>query len=1117
MALLEAAALEVGAAIAKSILKFWVKDSTLGEDVSSGLIDLLKTKTSDLFAQRKGERQFADVGDKIGQSLLPLFEIEGARLDDNERTAVALAVAETFNRAKISSELLAERNLQPAQLAQYMLSVHSITNYRFGEPATELYRRIIQESCTYVVDIASQLPSFTEHTFAEVLKREDQIIAKATEILEELQRLRKQLDPMVEAEGFEIEYRQAVARNLDVVQLIGADVSLTNRRHRLSVAYITLSVEQQAAPLPTRAEASTQDSRHTIKQNIVSVDATLANSDRLLIRGPAGSGKTTLLQWIAVKAATKSFEGQLANWNGRVPFYIRLRRYVQSGLPGPESFPDFAAPAIARTMPEKWVHTILKSGRAIVLVDGVDEIPASQREDVYTWLKDLVETYPKAHFIITSRPYAIEEGWMDREGLNYAELQPMGLADIYSFIEHWHEAVRQELHTDEEKNEIVPLADQLKKQVRQVRAIRNLATSPLLCAMLCALNRQRRQQLPVNRIEMYRACCSLLLERREKESGINLSDYPALNLGQKQRFLEDLAYWMIQENLSEVAVSIVDERFREKLAHMPGLSQDTSGKGVRRLLVERTGMLREPVAGQIDFTHRTFQEFFAAQAALDAMDIKKLVANAHNDQWREVVILAEGLASKAMCEQLVNGLIKRGETEKEHRHQLHLIAISCLDSAIELGPEVRAEVVKRLSRLVPPKNITDAKAIAAAGELTVKYLAKKGKPPITTCAACVRALSIIGGDLALDMLEGYANDDREGVISELLRAWDAFDRETYARRILSQTLRNKTSLPLEHLPSLDGMQYFTNLTQLDLSGCAQVNDLTPLAGLTSLIKLDLSGCAQVSDLTPLAGLTSLTWLNLSGCAQVSDLTPLAGLTSLTWLNLGHCAQVRDLAPLAGLTSLTTLDLSGCAQVNDLTPLADLTSLTWLDLSGCAQVNDLTPLAGLTSSTWLDLSGCAQVNDLTPLAGLTGSTELNLSGCDQLTTLGLTGLTGLTALNLSGCDQLTTLGLTGLTSLTALNLSGCTQVRDLTPLAGLTSLTWLNLGGCAQVSDLTPLAGLTSLTELDLSRCAQVSDLAPLKTLTRLEYLLLSENMDRLTIPSSIKKKVYYNPLRNLLK
>jgi hypothetical protein len=40
MPLVEAAAIEIGAAIAKSILKLWVKDSSLGEDIASSLIDL---------------------------------------------------------------------------------------------------------------------------------------------------------------------------------------------------------------------------------------------------------------------------------------------------------------------------------------------------------------------------------------------------------------------------------------------------------------------------------------------------------------------------------------------------------------------------------------------------------------------------------------------------------------------------------------------------------------------------------------------------------------------------------------------------------------------------------------------------------------------------------------------------------------------------------------------------------------------------------------------------------------------------------------------------------------------------------------------------------------------
>jgi len=181
MPLLETAALEVGAAIAKSILKFWLKDSTLGQNISSSLLDLLKAKTSDIFAQRNGERQFAAIGDRIGESLLPLFESEGARLDEGERTAVALAVAETINKSKLSSELLAARSLQPTELAQYMFSVQTISTYYFNEAATQFYQRIIEVSCIYIIDIASLLPSFPEHTFAEVLKREDQIIAKTKE------------------------------------------------------------------------------------------------------------------------------------------------------------------------------------------------------------------------------------------------------------------------------------------------------------------------------------------------------------------------------------------------------------------------------------------------------------------------------------------------------------------------------------------------------------------------------------------------------------------------------------------------------------------------------------------------------------------------------------------------------------------------------------------------------------------------------------------------------------------------------------------------------------------------------------------------------------------------
>ncbi len=867
MPLLEAVTIEVGAAIAKSILKIWVKDSKLGEDISSSLIDLFKSHTSDAIAQRRGQRQFETIGEKVGESLLPLFQSESAHLDEGDRTAVALMVAEAFNKSKLSSNLLAKYNLEPSALAKHVLATQPAATRDFSESATTLYQRIIQESCQYIVDIASQLPAFNEHTFAEVLKREDQLTNRAEQILQEVRRIREWLNPTAVGH-FEEDYCKAVVRNLDEIQLFGTDISNANRRHRLSIAYIQLSVEQKTSELFNNNKEThvistnlVEGAKDEVARDITLVENILAHSRYLLIRGEAGSGKTTLLQWIAVKSASKSFDKQLSDWNGTFPFYIRLRQCVDSGLPKPEAFPSLVTPAIAATMPSGWVHEQLRLGQAIILVDGLDEVPVLQREDVRIWLKELIETFPKSRFIIASRPYAVKEGWMNVEGFSDALLQPMELPDIYSFIDHWHNAVREELREDEEKAILEHIAEHLKENVKNNRSIRNLATNPLLCAMLCSLNRDRRQQLPADRIELYEACCSLLLERRDKERRVDLTDYPALSYRQKRVLLEDVAYWMIKNDWSEVSLELVDERFERKLKEMQSIMQDISSSGVRRLFVERSGIIREPVVGQIDFTHRTFEEFLAAKAAIDEMDIGLLKLNAHNDQWREVIILASGLATKQMREEIIMGLIKRGDEEKKLRYRLHLLAVSCLETSIVLSQEVKAEVEQRLKYLVPPQNMTDAKALASANELAVKYLAKKGTYPATTTAASIRTLALIGGETALEMLEGYAKDKRSTVIHELLRAWDSFDREDFARRVLSRTYLNRAELILSNsLPTFSGLQYFTNLTKLNLPN-TQASDLSPLANLTQLTSLTLQG-TQASDLSPLANLTQLTSLDL---------------------------------------------------------------------------------------------------------------------------------------------------------------------------------------------------------------------------------------------------------------
>ena len=444
----------------------------------------------------------------------------------------------------------------------------------------------------------------------------------AQQILDRLDRIRKQPadDQELEATRFETEYRRAITRNLNKIELFGVELSRASKSHPLSVAYVSLDVSERGrrdGDPDTAVEGDGHDEND--ESAIDAVEAALAGTERLVIRGPAGAGKTTLVHWIAVQAASRSFEEPLESWNSVVPFLIRLRQFSDSGLPRPEQFASLVAPSISDTMPRSWVHKTLESGNAVVMVDGVDEVAESRRTEIRNWLGDIVGTFPKCRFIVTSRPHAVEQNWLDHEEFLHADLQPMDTAEVETFIDHWHLAVREEVEREEEIASLSRLAKDLKVTLRENLAIRRLATNPLLCSVICALHRDTNEQLPEDRLELYDRCCSMLLERRDPESGLKLRDYPKLSYRQKRALLDDLAYWMIKNDWSEISLDSARARLHRKVATLRldnrhGLP--VTGDNSLRFFLERSGILREPLKGKVDFAHRTFQEFMAAHAAI---------------------------------------------------------------------------------------------------------------------------------------------------------------------------------------------------------------------------------------------------------------------------------------------------------------------------------------------------------------------------------------------------------------------------------------------------------------------------------------------------------------------
>ncbi len=93
--------------------------------------------------------------------------------------------------------------------------------------------------------------------------------------------------------------------------------------------------------------------------------------------------------------------------------------------------------------------------------------------------------------------------------------------------------------------------------------------------------------------------------------------------------------------------------------------------------------------------------------------------------------------------------------------------------------------------------------------------------------------------------------------------------------------------------------------------------------LPQLEEVDILGCSDIGDLTPLAACVNLRTLDCS-CTAVSSLEPLAKCTSLHTLGCSRTA-VSSLKPLASCTSLHTLNCSGTT-VSSLDPLATCTAL-----------------------------------------------------------------------------------------------------------------------------------------------------------------------------------------------
>jgi predicted NACHT family NTPase len=396
----------------------------------------------------------------------------------------------------------------------------------------------------------------------------------------------------------------------------------------------------------------------------------------LVLLGDPGSGKTTLVNYLAQSLAERDFV-HLPQWPASerdcLPVLVTLRDFARwltkhDDADQPLLLLDFIQHDLNRRklpfMSAELSRALdAERGGALVLLDGLDEIPPAQRERVQALILAFVDRYDRNRYLVTCRVYAYQKPEWRLPKAQFPEftLAAFSPKKINQFIRAWYAEVA--VRWNRTQAEAAQLAAQLQREVQRPGP-RRLAPNPLLLTVM-ALVHATDHKLPDERVLLYERAVNVLLERWELAKGEGSEETPRLSqlLKQQGRSVGDL-----RDRLAELAFQVhgasreaqgdgddraadIPRRMLEKalIALHP---KDKPGRDwaddVIRTIQERAGLLieREGDGDLFAFPHRTFQEYLAGlhlarQRSFGARACA-LAQEGAREAWREAILLAVG-------------------------------------------------------------------------------------------------------------------------------------------------------------------------------------------------------------------------------------------------------------------------------------------------------------------------------------------------------------------------------------------------------------------------------------------------------------------------------------------